>query len=385
MFMTCRNHFLMIIKNQSVFHHHTCSYQVPTWASHLKNIPRKRIKLAMLPTPVQKWNIKGIPDGIEVFVKRDDMTGSTLSNKVRKLEFLLADAVTQGCGSVITCGGLQSNHCRATAVAARELELDCHLFLRANETNVNFLDSAGNLLPSLLCNSHIYLIPKFSKYKVDIAPKQELLASQIKKKSGKSAYCIPVGGSSGVGVFGYIEAWEELITRQNVMKKYDDIVVACGSGGTIAGLAIGNYLTGEKLKVHGITVCDNKDYFHSHVNEMLDTLGITETRSQNIVDIIDGYKGAGYGQSTFEDHEFYKSIAHDTGIICDPVYTGKALKGMLTELHNNKNRFQGSRILFIHTGGIFSLYDGRITSQLKNIWLKNTYRWRQNAAEPEKI
>ena len=114
------------------------------------------------------------------------------------------------------------------------------------------------------------------------------------------------------------------------------------------------------MKINGTAVCDDAKYFHGHVNEMIGALGLEGIKSEDIADIIEGYKGAGYGTSTEEDHNLYKTIASGTGIFCDPVYTGKGVKGLISEVNSNPGRFQGNRILFIHTGGIFGLYDGRM-------------------------
>ncbi|XP_002121189.2 uncharacterized protein LOC100175554 [Ciona intestinalis] len=368
----------------SVKHHSVSNYQAPEWAKDILRTPEKRVKLALLPTPIHKWRLDGLPKDVELFIKRDDMTGSTLSgNKVRKLEFILGDALSRGCKSVITCGSIQSNHCRATAVAARELGLDSYLLLRNKSSSLTCFDNLGNLLPSMLCGSQIYFIPKNSKYETTIKPKQKQLAREIEEKTGNPACCIPVGGSNSIGVFGYIEAWKEM-EHQNVCTDFDDVVIACGSGGSIAGLAIGNYLTGQKIKLHAVSVCDDKYFFHEHVNQMLNELGISGAQSEDLVDIIDGYKGEGYGLTTKQDHEFLHNIASTTGILCDPVYTGKAVKGMITELNNTPGRFKGNRVLYIHTGGVFGLFDSTINSKLERKYSNgNMFSWFNDF--PEKI
>uniref|UniRef100_H2ZNN3 Tryptophan synthase beta chain-like PALP domain-containing protein n=1 Tax=Ciona savignyi TaxID=51511 RepID=H2ZNN3_CIOSA len=275
---------------------------------------------------------------------------------------------------------MQSNHCRATAVAARELGLDSHLLLRSTDPIMPSFNNLGNLLPSMLCGSKIYLIPKNSKYETTIKPKQETLAEEIKKSTGSPVCCIPIGGSNSTGLFGYIEAWHEM-EKQNVLNDFDDIVLACGSGGSIAGLAIGNYLTGQKIRLHAISVCDDQLYL-AHVNAMLKELGISETSSEALVDIIDGYKGAGYGLTNKQDHEFLHQIALQTGILCDPVYTGKAVKGLVAELNINPKRFQGNRVLYIHTGCVFGLYDSTINEELKRQYTDdNLFSWFEETAQ----
>lgn len=137
--------------------------------------------------------------------------------------------------------------------------------------------------------------------------------------------------------------------------------------------SIFTYSAGKKVKVHAVAVCDDARYFHGHINEMIQSLGISNVQSEDIVDIIEGYKGAGYGVSTDEDHNLYKTIAAATGIFCDPVYTGKGVKGLISELNCNPNRFKGERILFVHTGGIFGLYDGRMFDMFGN---SKVHDWR---------
>ncbi|XP_077972381.1 uncharacterized protein LOC144411634 [Styela clava] len=352
--------FKCLVAMSRVSYNEIYKYSPPSWCKHLEKCPTHRAALALTPTPIHAWKVPGLPEDVKLFVKRDDMTGAALSgNKVRKLEFLLADAIQKGCGSVITCGALQSNHCRATAVAASQLGLETHLLLRSEE-DVDAIKSSGNLFLSQMCNANVYLVPKRAKYETELKPRQEALAEAILKKTGKPAYPICVGGSDSVGLHGYLNAWNELLD-QKVQDNFDDVIVTCGSGGTIAGISIGNYLTGGKLKIHAVAVCDDAAYFHGHINSMLEEIGLSsETCSEDIVDIIEGYKGAGYGISTPEDHELYRKLAAATGIFCDPVYSGKGIKGLISELNINRKRFKGDRFLFVHTGGIFGLYDERM-------------------------
>ncbi|XP_019620389.1 PREDICTED: putative D-cysteine desulfhydrase 1, mitochondrial isoform X2 [Branchiostoma belcheri] len=309
------------------------------------------------------------------------MTGSTLSgNKVRKLEFLMADAIDRGCGAIITCGGVQSNHCRATAVAARQLGLDIHLMLRSDvqdflpiangvpdwsAKNPSEVGCEGNLLQDRLMGANVYLVQRTEWYEEKLLPRMQRLAQRIKETSGKESYLIPVGGSNQVGLFGYITAFQELI-EQGVLERFDDLVLTVGSGGTTCGLCVANYLTGSKIRIHAVAICDDAAYFHRHINAALQEIGLTDVRSEDIVDIIEGYKGRGYALSTKKELEFVANVAHTSGIILDPVYTGKATMGMLNELRTNHSRFQGNRILFLHTGGIFGLYDGRMNTVLKD-------------------
>jgi len=346
--------------------HKLASYSPPKWATNLSFVPKDIVKLAMVPTPITSWNIPLLPKEMKLFVKRDDMTGNTLSgNKVRKLEFLLGKALKDECKAIITCGGIQSNHCRATSIAARELGMNSYLFLRSNKLDDTFNNYQGNLFLDLFSGCKVSFIPKKMQYNKGIKQMQEDLANHLWETHKQKAACIPIGGSNLIGFFGYVEAWNEML-KQGICENVDDVVVTCGSGGTVSALSIANYLTGSKLKIHGFPVCDDKNYFYNHIKETLAGLGLNDIHPESIVDIIDGYKGSGYGETTKEDLRFIQTVSASTGIFCDPTYTWKALKGLINEFRNNRERFKGNRILFIHTGGIFSLYDDKMSSFLGN-------------------
>lgn len=357
-------------------------YNPPHWAKSLKNIPKVKVELANGNTPIHKWNLPRVAEGFKLSIKRDDMTGSTLSgNKVRKLEFLMADALSQGCQHVVTCGGIQSNHCRAVAVAARQLGMKPHLVLRTDIQDVAEVGCEGNLLLDRLCGADIYLAPLRSPYLTELLPRMNQIVQNIWETKGEKCYPIPVGGSNEVGLFGYLTVIQEL-EAQGALEEFDDLVFACGSGGTAAGLAIGNYLTGNKLRIHGIAVSDDSKYFHAHCNEMLSNMGL-KVQSEDILDIIDGHKGRGYGLSTQEELDFLTEVSLQTGIMLDPVYTGKAVKGLVHELQHNPDMFKGHRVLYLHTGGVFGLYDGRINAALKNSQATNAiYLWPDKTASP---
>ncbi|CAH3152023.1 unnamed protein product, partial [Porites evermanni] len=300
-------------------------------------------------TPIHPWNIPNLPERFSLSIKTDDITGSTLSgNKVRKLEFLLADALNNECDTIFTCGGVQSNHFRATVIAARQLGLDCYLFLRSSEQQDNLcpLMIHDNLWVETTRHCHTE-----NHQRLKDLPCQEGWAGKGKQQ-GSSVYLIEIGGSSYTGMFGYLTAFQEMI-EQNVLEDYDDIVVTVGSGGTASGIAIGNYLTGSKLKCHAVNVSDSAAYFYNKINEDLRTWGI-DVRAEDIMEedmvyIIDGYKGGGYGVLTQHKLENIIEISRTTGILVDPVYNIQAIRGMLTGMKNNPGRLKGKRILYIHT------------------------------------
>ncbi|XP_052181484.1 putative D-cysteine desulfhydrase 1, mitochondrial isoform X2 [Diospyros lotus] len=360
-------------------------YEPPSWASHLNPIPSHVFSLGHFPTPIHRWNLPNLPRNTQVWLKRDDLSGMQLSgNKVRKLEFLLADAVAQGSDCIITIGGIQSNHCRATAVAAKYLNLDCYLILRTSKvtslpfqkTVTCFLEEisalflhmlqvlvdkdpglTGNLLVERLVGAHIDLVSKEEYAKVGSLSLTSLLKEKLLRE-GRRPYVIPVGGSNSLGTWGYIEAVREIehqVQVVNSKERFDDIVVACGSGGTIAGLAIGSWLSNLKAKVHAFSVCDDPDYFYEYVQGLLDGLQ-AGVRSRDIIDIQNA-KGLGYAMNTSEELKFITVVAEATGVVLDPVYSGKAAYAMVKDMVEYPSKWEGRKILFIHTGGLLGLFD----------------------------
>ncbi|KAJ6387421.1 hypothetical protein OIU78_017191 [Salix suchowensis] len=302
------------------------AYAPPSWASLLNPIPSHIFSLGHLPTPIHKWNLPNLPANTEVYLKRDDLSGMQMSgNKVRKLEFLMADAVAQGADCIITIGGIQSNHCRATAVAAKYLNLDCYLILRTSKVVVDKDPGlTGNLLVERLVGANVQLISKEEYAQIGSVNLTNDLKEKLVKE-GRKPYVIPVGGSNSLGTWGYIEAIREIEQQVQATTgriKFDDIVVACGSGATIAGLALGSWLGTLKAKVHAFAVCDDPDYFYNFVQDLIDGLK-AGVDSHDIVNIQNA-KGLGYAINTSEELKFVKQIATATGVVLDPVYSGKA-------------------------------------------------------------
>lgn len=293
-------------------------------------------------------------------MQRDDLTGMQLSgNKVRKLEFLLAAAKEEGADCVITLGGIQSNHCRATAVAARYLNLDCYLVLGTSRTQVDEDPGlTGNLLVERMVGAHIELVSKEEYRQVGSEALGLMLKERLIQK-GRRPYVIPVGGSNSLGTWGYLETIREI---EQQLKGgacspigFDDIVMACGSGGTTAGLSLASHLSTLKARVHAYAVCDDPDYFYDYTQGLLDGLS-ANINSRDVVRIVDA-KGLGYAMSTTEELKVVKNIAETTGIMLDPVYSGKALAGMLKDMMDNPEDWEGRKVLFIHTGGLLGMYD----------------------------
>jgi D-cysteine desulfhydrase len=303
-----------------------------------------RLDLARLPTPLERVNLTWQGHTSSILIKRDDLTGMVLSgNKIRKLEYLLADARRQGATRVLTCGGIQSNHCRATAIAATRLGMKSLVLLRSNHPDPNTLTPTGNWK---LCNEVGAQI-RF------VTPEEYAERSTLMETlAGPSDYVIPEGGSNGLGAWGYVRTVDELIAQWS--EPPSSIVCAVGSGGTMAGLMMGLRRRELSVPVYGVCVCDDAPTFQKAVatisqqaHERWPSLPSLEADE---VHIVEGFVGRGYALSTPEELADISKIAQMTGMFLDPVYTGKAFRALLME----PQRF-GPTPLFIHTGGLFGL------------------------------
>jgi D-cysteine desulfhydrase len=320
-----------------------------------------QIQLAKLPTPVQPLRRLSEKYGVELYVKRDDLSGIALSgNKIRKLEFVLADALAQKADTVITCGGAQSNHCRATAIAAAMLGLSCRLLLRIPDPS-NPPPLEGNILLDCMAGAEIVWITPEEYKRRDEFFAREAASLQA---SGRKAYSIPEGASNALGALGYIRATEELVNDiTNTLgggNQRCTIINAVGSGGTSAGLILGAKIFDVNARIAGINVCNDRDYFVRAIGDICEQaiadyhLDVDFNRQRD-VEIIDGYVGLGYALSQTEELKLICEVARTEGIFLDPVYTGKAFFGMIQELKRDPKCF-GERIIFLHTGGIFGLF-----------------------------
>ncbi|WP_020209703.1 1-aminocyclopropane-1-carboxylate deaminase/D-cysteine desulfhydrase [Gilvimarinus chinensis] len=323
-----------------------------------------RLCLAQLPTPFKPLPIPTYSGDRRLWIKRDDLTGSLLSgNKVRKLEFTLAEALSQGADTLITCGGLQSNHCRATAVLAAEHGLGCELILRGDPPAV----SDGNMLLAQLAGAklHIYGAREYQhKLSSLLVDHSEQLV-----REGRRPYIIPTGASDEVGLWGYVKAAQELANDfQSEGLESPLVVCAAGSGGTLAGLAAGLAHYCPQARVLGVAVCDSAAYFRARVKE--DIAGAMKRYSDSGLSVPDNYWvndqyiGPGYALGYRSLYDCIARIAANTGVILDPVYTGKAFYGMLDLLE--KSQLRQSDIVFVHTGGIFGVFPEREAMQINN-------------------
>lgn len=316
------------------------------------------IKLAQLPTPITKLErFSQRFEDTTIWVKHDELTDTEVSgNKIRKLEFCIAEARQQSCNTLITCGGIQSNHCRATAVLGARLGMKVHLILRGEKPEM----PEGNLLMDYLCSAEIsYLSQAEWRGHGDLA--RELQDSYAAE--GRKAFFIPVGASDEVGLWGYIKASEEL--NQNFLDlkmEPEYIVTASGSGGTQGGLIVGTELFGMKSQVVAFNVSDNAAYFEKKIH---DDVTLWKQRYNQQFDVnkmkiktVEGYIGPGYGVAGPEIFDCITDLARSEGIFLDPVYTGKAFHGMVSELQKgDAGALSGAKnVIFIHTGGLFGVF-----------------------------
>jgi D-cysteine desulfhydrase len=401
-------------------------YVIPKWCEQYFTKPPKngRLQLTNVPTPLYRINFyndknekstssppsssSSLSSSIStsvgailnelnstLYIKRDDcISGIEMNgNKLRKLEFLLADAIANECDCIITIGGIQSNHCRTTACTSQMLGLQSHLILRksltlnSNQTtessnnNSNQNDDIGligNLLYDRMVGSHIYTCTSGEYGRIGSKELVSRLGQYLQHKYNITPYEIPVGGSNGVGTWGYINGVDELLQQWNSLAiPLHHVVVACGSGGTTAGIALGIALASsnhsnnienpvQPTLVHAIGVCDDEDYFYHHIASIANEMGFTlpsddSTKSteeyirQHL--IIHQGKGRGYAQSTKDELDFIIQFAKDTGIVLDPVYTGKALYNFFQLVQSHPEQYENQNILFWHTGGGLGLFD----------------------------
>jgi L-cysteate sulfo-lyase len=317
-----------------------------------------RVSLAHLPTPLEFLpRLTRHLGGPNIYVKRDDCTGlGTGGNKTRKLEFLMADALRQGATTVITQGAVQSNHARQTAAAAAKLGLDCELVFekRIDGATGPYLHS-GNVLLDRIFGARIREVANGS----DMAAELDAVADEV-RKSGNTPYVIPGGGSNPTGALGYVDCAFELVTQANRQGLViDHVVHATGSAGTQAGLAVGLKATNSGIPLLGIGVGADRKAQEEKVFELA-TRTAKFAGADGVVtrdDIVCNcdYIGPGYGLPTEKMNAAVLLAARLEGLLFDPVYTGKALAGMIDLVR--KGWFDGAEnVVFIHTGGAAGLF-----------------------------
>ena len=321
---------------------------------------------ARAPTPIEPLERlsaalveRGAPP-VELWIKRDDLTGFALGgNKVRKLEFSFAAALSAGADTVLTCGGFDSNHCRATAFLARRHGLVPHLLLRTSDGKP-VASWQGNTLLGAIAGAEITWVTP-DEYRSGIT----LLESHAERlgAQGRTVAVIPEGASDARGALGFVAASEELAEQElECGFSFDAVLHAVGSGGTSAGLQAGRDALARPWNVLGVPVCDDGAYFRSKVRtirqDLTEEFGLPAEGTAPGDRYLDGFAGRGYGLSDRTELEFYAWIARTEGILLDPCYTGKAFRALVDAVERGEFA-AGSRILFWHTGGAFANFSAQ--------------------------
>jgi D-cysteine desulfhydrase len=323
---------------------------------NLAQFPRQRYTLSY--TPIEKLaHFSEALGGPTIYMKRDDLLGLTAGgNKTRKLEFLMADALKKGADTIITCGGIQSNHCRLTLAAAVKENMKCILVLEEGIEESTELDYNGNyFLYHLLGAENIKIVPNGA----DLMKEMEEVAKEV-SENGHHPYLIPVGGSNVIGATGYVACAEEILAQTfDLGINVNTVVCVSGSGGMQAGLVTGFSGNRSGVPVIGINVsrgkAEQEEKVFKLVEETSTHLGIPNSIKRDAVANFGEYVGSGYAIPTPEMVKAVKLMARTEGILLDPVYTGKAAAGLIDLIH--KGHFnKEDNILFVHSGGSPALY-----------------------------
>lgn len=314
----------------------------------------ERLRIATLPTPLHHLpRLSARLGGPQIYIKRDDLTGLAFGgNKTRKLEYLVADAQRQSATHLITAGGIQSNHVRQTAAAARLAGMQAELVLQCAE---NDPEPQGNYLIDRLLGARCHIIPADGDVTIAMNEVAEKLITE-----GCRPYLIPVGGSSPVGALGYVSAMLELnhqLWEQGVAATH--LYHAGGSGGTQAGIVLGTKLYGGEYQVCGVAVSGSSqqkiERALSLAAETAALLGIPNPVTEADMRVDDSQIGEGYGIPTTATLEAMQVLAETEAILLDPVYTGKAFAGMLADIENG-NLTADNTVVFLHSGGTPALF-----------------------------
>ncbi|WP_342514526.1 D-cysteine desulfhydrase [Sporosarcina sp. FSL K6-1522] len=322
---------------------------------YLSKLPRRSYTHTQ--TPIERLDrLSELLGGPTIYIKRDDLLGlAGGGNKTRKLEFLLADAIAKGADTIVTCGALQSNHCRLTLAAAVKEGLKCQLVLEEGvETPYNADANGNNLLYKLLGAEEIKVV----KHGADVIAEMHALGEEL-VAAGRKPYLIPIGGSNVLGSVGYVACAQEILQQTyDSGLVIDHVVVASGSGGTQAGLIVGFEGSSAPIKVSGINVSRPNETQVPNIERLVkqtaEFLQVTADCSDS-VHCYDGYVGGGYTIPTAGMIEAVQMLARTEGILLDAVYTGKVMAGLI-DLVRNGTFTKDDNVLFVHTGGSPSLY-----------------------------
>ena len=321
--------------------------------SKLSQFPRERF--AHLPTPLEYLpRLTAHLNGPRIYVKRDDCTGlASGGNKTRKLEYLLADAIAHGADTVITTGGVQSNHARQTAAAAARCGMHCELILpRTVAWSDPAYERTGNVLYDRILGAKVHLLSADIDRDAVMAERAESL-----RREGRTPYIIPTGGSNAVGALGYVGCVGELLEQiHRVSLAMDALLVASGSGGTQAGLVVGRTVYAADFAIVGISDGEPRAELEPTVRSVAGATGrLLDVLPQwDRVDVLDQYIGPGYGLPSDAMLEAVTLVARTEGLLLDPVYTGKAMAGLIDLVRSG--RFgKDQTVVFLHTGGSAAL------------------------------
>jgi D-cysteine desulfhydrase len=318
--------------------------------------PIPRVELAYAPTPLLKLERLSAELGVELWVKRDDLTGLLeTGNKIRKLEFLIGEALAQGADTLITCGTLQSNCCRSVAAVAARLGLRAMLALKGAPTT----EYDGNLLLDRLLGAEVRYCTEEEWAKVDQIMLEMAGRARV---AGRAPYVIPESGASVVGALGYLSCGQEIAQQiRHGAPEFDTIAITAFSGGSQAGLLMARQLAGLRAEVVSIPIAWEGERVRAYVGDVIDQArrrwGLAVTVPDEI-HLLDGYQGSGRSAVCDEDLAMVLRVGRREGIVLDPVYTAKAFGGLLDRIQREPGSL-GRRICFIHTGGIFSIFPFR--------------------------
>jgi D-cysteine desulfhydrase len=323
---------------------------------HLARFPRRQYTEGR--TPIEKLaRLSALLGGPDIYIKRDDLLGlAGGGNKTRKLEFLVADALAKGCDTLITVGAVQSNHCRLTLAAAVKEGMKCRLLLEQRVAkSYNPQASGNNFLYRLLGVEEIKVVDLGT----DLAKTMEQMAEDVAKRGGK-AYLIPGGGSNPLGALGYVSCAEEILAQTfDLRLRLDHIVCASGSAGTHAGLITGLIGNNANIPLTGINVRRTRDEQEPMVHKLAEqtaaTLCVRGGVPREAITALGDWVGPGYSLPSAEMIEAVRMLAQVEGILLDPVYTGKAMAGLIALVRNGVF-VKGQHVLFVHTGGAPALY-----------------------------
>ena len=318
--------------------------------------PIPRIELALAPTPLLKLERLSAQVGVEIWVKRDDLTGLLeTGNKIRKLEFLVGEALAQNADTLITCGTLQSNCCRCVAAVAARLGLRSVLALKGARP----AEYDGNLLLDRMLGADIHYCTTAEWAKIDEVL-QDLAARE--RAGGHVPYVIPESGATVVGALGYLACGQELAEQvRHGAPNFDTVVITAFSGGSQAGLLMAKQIAGLRADIVSVPIAWEGPRVRTYVVDVIERarqrygLPVNPPRE---VRILDGYQGAGRAEIRREDFEMVLRLARLEGVILDPVYTAKAFAGVLDTLKRDPKAL-GRRVCFVHTGGVFSVFPYR--------------------------